>query len=145
MFAAAFYKGTRPGLQGIYSRGVRWVECGDYSHCELVFSDGMSASASWIDGGVRFKHIEFNPEHWDFIELPSEWEDDARLWFAEHVGMPYDITGNGRFLCGLVRESQGKVFCSEALAAALGLTEPWRYGPNGLANILRDMMKRRNG
>ena len=50
----AFYKGTRPGWQGIYSRAVRVIDRGPYSHCELVFSDGLSASASYIDGGVRF-------------------------------------------------------------------------------------------
>ena len=53
---AAFYKGTRPGLQGIYSRAVRAIDRGPYSHCELVFSDGLSASASYIDGGVRLSH-----------------------------------------------------------------------------------------
>lgn len=41
---AAFYRGTRPGLQGIYSRAVRWIDRGPYSHSELVFSDGLSAS-----------------------------------------------------------------------------------------------------
>src|SRR3546814_7608950 len=41
---------------GIYSRVTRLVDGGPYSHCELVFSDGLSASASFIDGGVRFKH-----------------------------------------------------------------------------------------
>lgn len=43
---AAFYKATRPGLQGIYSRAVRWIDRGPYSHSEPVFSDGLSASAS---------------------------------------------------------------------------------------------------
>ena len=28
-----------------------------YSHCEMVFSDGICASASLRDGGVRFKYI----------------------------------------------------------------------------------------
>ena len=27
-------------------------------------------------------------------------------------------------------------FCSEAMAAALKLKEPWRFGPNGLAAVL---------
>ena len=54
---AAFYKATRPGWQGIYSRAVRWIDRGPYSHAELVFSDGLSASASYIDGGVRLKRM----------------------------------------------------------------------------------------
>ena len=75
---AAFYKATRPGLQGLYSRAARAVDRGPYSHCELVFSDGLSGSASYIDGGVRLKRIDFDPEHWDFIELPAHLEPAAR-------------------------------------------------------------------
>ena len=136
-FRAVFYKGTRPGLAGIYNRLVRWIGRGPYSHCELIFSDGMAASASWMDGGVRFKKIEFDPDRWDFIDLPLELEASARLWFAEHAGQGYDLMGNLRFLFGIVRESAGKWFCSEALGAAVGVSEPWRHEPNGSAAILR--------
>ena len=133
---AAFYKATRPGLQGIYSRAVRWVDRGPYSHCELVFSDGQSASASWMDGGVRFKRIDYDPAHWDFIEIPAYLESAARAWFELHEGEPYDLQGNLRFAFFMVSESPDGRFCSEALAAALGLREAWRLGPNGLAALL---------
>ena len=138
-FQAAFYKGTRPGMAGIYNRLVRFIDRGPYSHCELIFSDGMAASASWMDGGVRFKKIDFNPEHWDFIPLHPEDEAAARQWFIDHEGEPYDLPGNLRFLCGLVLESESGWFCSEAKMAALGFADPWRYGPNGASALLRDM------
>lgn len=134
---AAFYKGTRPGWQGIYSRIVRWVDRGPYSHCELIFSDGISASSSWMDGGVRLKRIDYNPEHWDFIELPTHLEPTARAWFEAHKGEPYDILGNLRFVFFMIREAKNGWFCNEAIAAALGDLEPWRIGPNGLAARLR--------
>lgn len=134
---AAFYKGIRPGLQGIYSRAVRLVDRGPYSHCELVFSDGISASASWIDGGVRLKRIDYNPEHWDFIALPAHLEDAARQWFTDHEGRGYDLLGNLRFVFWMVRESDKDWFCSEAVGAALGMSEAWRLGPNGLAAALK--------
>ena len=51
-FQLALYKHTRPGLQGVYSRLVRLVDRGPYSHCELVFSNGLSASSSFIDGSA---------------------------------------------------------------------------------------------
>lgn len=133
---AAFYKSTRPGWQGLYSRLVRWIDHGPYSHCELIFSDGLSASASYIDGGVRFKRIAFDPEHWDFIDLPTVLEPAARAWFEAHAGKCYDVWGNVRFLLPWLSDSVDKWFCSEALAAAIGLREPWRYGPNGLAAVL---------
>ena len=138
---AAFYKGTRPGLQGLYSRAVRWIDRGAFSHCELIFSDGLSASASYIDGGVRFKAIDYSqhPEHWDFFDLPDELEDYARDWFERNAGAPYDLLGNVRFVLPWVRDSETGWFCSEALGAALRWREPWRYGPNGAAALVRTM------
>lgn len=135
-FYAAFYKGTRPGLAGIYNRGVRWWEPGKYSHCELVFSDGLSASSSYIDDGVRFKRIVFNHDNWDFIELPAHLERAAYMWFTKHIGEGYDLVGNLRFLFDFMRNRNGKWFCSEALGESLGMVEPWRLGPNGLAAVL---------
>ena len=138
----ALYKGTRPGLQGIYSRITRWLDCGPYSHVELVFSDGTSASSSFIDGGVRFKTITYNPAHWDFIEVPSYRENAARYWFREHCGQPYDLWGNVRFMFGFVRDSKSKWFCSEAVMAALGYREAYRYGPSGMAEVLSRLYMR---
>ena len=128
----AFYKGTRKGLQGLYSRLARWVDSGPYSHCELVFSDGLSASASFIDGGVRFKQIKYKPEQWDVVELQGFDEDKARQWFEDHEGEKYDLLGNLRFIFFFVKPSNNKWFCSEAIAEALGISESWRLGPNGL-------------
>ena len=132
----ALYRGTRPGLQGLYSRAVRLIDRGPYSHCELVFDSGICASASFIDNGVRFKTIEFDPAHWDFINVPWAENTKALDWFSKHLGEPYDLPGNLRFIVGVVPNSDGNWFCSEAIAAALGLPEPWRLGPNGLAAIL---------
>ena len=127
----AFYKATLPGVQGLYSRLVRFIDRGAYSHCELVFSDGMSASSSFLDRGVRFKQIDFDPAKWDIVEVTGD-EKSARQWFNAHAGQPYDLIGTARFIFGVIPPSQKKWFCSEAVAAALGMNEPWRYGPCGL-------------
>lgn len=128
----AFYKGTRKGIQGIYSRLARFVDNGPYSHCEIIFSDGLSASASFIDGGVRFKQIEYNLDHWDIVELQGFDEGKARQWFEDHEGEKYDILGNLRFIFFFIKPSFNKWFCSEAIAEALDIIESWRLGPNGL-------------
>lgn len=136
---AAFYKSTRPGLAGVYNRLVRWFERGPHSHCELIFSDGMAASSSFMDGGVRFKKIDFDPAKWDFLDLPPEKEARARAWFVKHEGEKYDLMGNVRFMFGWVSDSPDKWFCSEALAASLGIKDPFRYGPNTLFSALQLM------
>lgn len=136
---AAFYKGTRPGLNGMYSRAVRLVDRGPYSHCEVVFSKGLSGSASWVDGGVRLKSIDYrqHPENWDFFPLPGHLEAKVWEWFCTHAGEGYDLPGNLRFVSWMVRESPSNWFCSEAYCTSLGIPEPWRFGPNGAASLTR--------
>jgi hypothetical protein len=139
MLQVAFYKGTRPGIAGLYNRLTRWLDHGPYSHCELVFGDGESASASFMDGGVRFKRIGYSSGQWDFVPIPLRYELAARVWFTLHQGAAYDLMGNLNALLGFVPDSTDKWFCSEAIAAALQLTEPWRYKPNGLAAVLKEL------
>lgn len=134
MLRAAFYKGTRPGLTGIYNRLVRWWDRSIYSHCEIVFPSGWCASSSYMDNGVRFKVIDFDPEHWDFVDLPAHLESRAFLWFEEHRGQKYDVLGNLHFVVSPVADDKRKWFCSEAIAAALGIPDPWRYTPGTLAS-----------
>lgn len=133
----AFYRGTRPGVAGIYNRGVRLQTKGPYSHCEAVFSDGWSASASFADGGVRFKRIDYEPAKWNFIEIPDYLEPRIRAWFEEHEGDLYDILGNIHFLLPIVGDSKFRYCCSEALGAAIGIPDAWRFHPNSLYAILK--------
>jgi hypothetical protein len=137
MLRAAFYKGIHPGLPGLYNRAVRWWTRSAYSHVELLFSTGHAASSSYMDGGVRFKVIDFDPALWDFVDLPAHLEKAAFEWFLAHRGQPYDLLGNLHFIVAPVRNDKRKWFCSESVAAALGLPEPWRYDPATLASALR--------
>jgi hypothetical protein len=133
---AAFYKATPPGVRGLYNRGIQAWTDSPYSHVELIFSDGLAASSSFMDHGVRFKYIDFAPERWDFVPLPGFEERDARAWFEEHRGEGYDLLGNGHFVFAPITGNSERWFCSEACAAALGLPEPWRYDPATLFSVL---------
>lgn len=140
-FRAAFFRANRPGLPGVYNRAVKARGRGPYSHVELIFSDGMAASSSFEDKGVRFKLIDFDPERWDFIELPAAWEPYARQWFEEHEDMGYDVWGNVFLALGFISHSIDKVFCSEAAGAALGIEQAFRLEPNTLYPILKRMVE----
>lgn len=131
----ALYKGTRPGLQGVYNRLVRWWTASPYSHCEVVFSDGVSASSSWVDGGVRLKVIEFDPDKWDLIDIHGD-EDKARAWFIKHSIDGYDLLGMFWFVWGGLRQDKEKWSCSEACGAALQIKDSWRFDPCQLAIVL---------
>jgi hypothetical protein len=133
----AFYKGTHKGITGIYSIGVRLVTNSPYSHCELILSDGRSASASFLDKGVRYKQIEYtNKDNWDFLTIPDWYEPAAINWFNAHAGQSYDLLGNLHFLIGFIRDDDDDWFCSEALAASLGITNPDKYDPGTLYTTL---------
>ena len=132
----ALYKGKRGGFAGAFDAAVRWWTRGAYSHVELIFSDGMSASASARDGGVRFKDIEYHPDRWDIIEIEAD-EHFADVWFSTREGLGYDYFG----LFGFVwRPHSGSAllwFCSEIVMGALKFDDPWQFNPNMVGTIAR--------
>lgn len=133
----AFYKSRRPGIAGIYNWLVQKWTKSQYSHVEVEFNTGICASASYLDGGVRFKEINFSNHNWDFIEVSDLLQPKAVAWFNEHEDSKYDLFGNAHFILGGVGDSPDKWFCSEAVAAALGMTDPWRYDPATLYSALQ--------
>jgi hypothetical protein len=136
----AFYKGTRPGIEGLFSRAVRWWTNGPFSHCEAVLVTDIAgrawcASSSFIDGGVRLKWIDLAPEHWTLIDVDA----DPQLvhgWYTAHAGAKYDIGALIGFVGRRGDGSKDKFMCSESVAAALGFPEAWRLDPNTLHAVL---------
>ena len=125
-------------MAGLYNRLVRAWESGVCSHCELIFSDGMSGSASMIDGGVRLKRIDYDPQNWVVVDLGKTFDEHyARMWFEDRDKVAkYDLLGQFHFIIAPIRGSKSRYWCSESMAAALQLADPWRYGPNLLYAIL---------
>lgn len=128
----ALKKTPRPGLFGPLSHRVAChLDHSPYSHGELVFKTGKSAS-SVIGEGVRFKDIKYSSGAWDFFTLPDELEPAAHAWFMRHVGAPYDHMGMFRFGFGVLPQSPTRWFCTEAISASLGWSKPHIYGPDGV-------------
>lgn len=130
----AFYKGRHRGWRGLLDAAVRWWTRGPYSHVELVLADGTCWSSSARDGGVRDKAINLTSGNWDLLPVAGD-EAAAAAWFADHAGAGYDWLG----LFGFVWRASGgegaRWFCSEAVAAALGYRDAWRFDPNTLAAV----------
>lgn len=114
----------------------RWTNS-IYSHCELVVG-GVCYSSSAMDGGVRGKKINLDPEKWDVIDLP---------WVRGEGVVDYFVATDHHFYgwMGLVysqvlnRNWSGEAhqFCSQWCAAAMGLPNPASYSPATLADIAR--------
>ena len=88
---------------------------------------------------MRFKRIDFDPAHWDFVELAGD-ESAARQWFTERMGHKYDLLGNVGFIFGFVRDDPDKYSCAESIAAALGFVDPWRFSPAILNAVTRNAL-----
>jgi hypothetical protein len=122
----AFFKGRHPGIKGWLGVMTKWWTDGPYSHAELVVGetpDGKSIcwSSTYLDRGVR----------------QSAEQAAALAWFEQHAGEPYDVLGLLGFVWRREEGAKSKWFCSEAVAAALGWPEAWRFDPNTFAAILK--------
>lgn len=155
----ALYKGRRDGTgwrvwAARFTDGLtRVLTRGQYSHCEIAVrlpeNDVADAvqyecySASIRDGGVRTKVMPLPTAKWDLIPLPSTpeaHEQLQRVWTATE-GQGYDLRGALGIAFGL-RHNHRRWFCSEWCAAALGLSDGWRWSPNDLATIVPTLYKK---
>lgn len=134
---AAFFRGRHPGLKGLFGQLIKSYSLGRYSHVELQFDDGICASSTVADRGVRYLLLDLDPKDWDFVELPDHLQPAAKLWFDAHIGKAYDFWGDAHFLIGFIAASRDKWFCSRAVADALGIEDGWRYDPNSLASAIK--------
>lgn len=133
----AFYHGPRSGWWKLVTWLVRWRTRGRFDHVEVIFSDGITASASISHGGIKFiADKDHSYTDWVIVDLAHD-EARARRWFEKHQGAAFDLWGVLGFLLGFTRGHDDRWFCSEAVAAAIGLTEPWRFDPNTLHAVVQ--------
>ncbi len=128
----AFYKGRKRLFNRLTSFWLR----GPYSHCEVIVGTSPTGkaiciSSSFLDGGVRIKHIALKPEHWDVIDVGGD-PNDAWHWAAHHEGQGYDLLGFVGFIYRVLGQDDNRWFCSEAVADMLGIPDAWRFDPCSL-------------
>jgi len=139
----AFYKGRGTATD----RLIRTVTRSQFSHVELVLGpavlgqEARCLSASYRDGGVRFKIIRLTPGRWVLRDVGG-WADPERAWnrAAVQIGADYDLMGIAlTFALPLRREAHGKWFCSELCADALDLPRPHTIAPGDLFDWVQRM------
>jgi len=133
----AFYKGKG----GTFNKLIKWWTRSEITHVELIIDD-IWYSSSHIDGGVRGKVIDYNPDHWDIYELNNIDEYRARKVIADAIGCGYDWTGIvGSQVLPFGIQWPYRYFCSELVGAALMVKSPQRYAPNELLRLLKNKDK----
>lgn len=124
--------------------GTRIVQKGLYAqvtHTEAILAvhaDGTVdiGSATLRENRVRVKeHVRLNPRHWLIADVPQWDVDAAHDWFMEHYGERYDIRGAFASWTPIMWQRDNQWFCSESIAAAVGMKTPSLYGPSLLADV----------
>lgn len=105
----------------------------------------MSGSASFVDKGVRLKYIPYDSGNWDFVDLPSEWEESVRVKFNSKLELPYDLLGNFGFIFPAFDNHRDAYFCSEIMAECINLEKPELFTPGTLKYTLQLVMEKYNG
>lgn len=132
MVKIALYKGKGQ----IGNALVRWWKRSPYSHCEIVIGE-QCFSSSVMDGGVRQKRIDLDPDKWDVFTVRGASPASVLAYFSATQGQPYSWAG---LLWAQVfnreRDEPHAAFCSEWCAAALGIPDPQLHSPGSLGNLV---------
>ena len=136
----AFYKAFQERATKM-DVAIALASFGNYSHVELIFSNGESFSISARDGGARFKEISYSPEVWDIKEIEitdyneSKIREDANLL----IGTEYDYIGAMISVLPFCYTNDNKSFCSEVVVNLINkyygykeLKDGCKYSPSKL-------------
>ena len=137
----AFYKGLRkenPNSR-IGDRLICLVTGKPFSHCELVefsrpvvgLTTASMLSSSLRDGGVRAAWRVLDSDRWVVVEFDGD-SKPAIDYIRGRIGTPYGWFDLLSFLLPFSVSWSGSDFCSEVVAAALGLDKPWHTSPGDL-------------
>lgn len=134
--------------QSMYAGLIRWWTKSEYSHCELLFSDGMMFSSHVADKGTRYvKNQYFNYLYWDVLEIPitDKQEKVMRDFCDSELYCRYDWWGIWfSQIIRMQREDPEKWFCSEICTTAwqrigfLGDSRPCTFSPGKLYKRMRE-------
>lgn len=81
-------------------------------------------------GGMRFKRINPFNGNWDVVCLPKS--IDARkgaIWAKDNEGRAYNWNLMIGYIAWFIPDNKNRLLCSQAVAAQLGVQEPWRFDP----------------
>lgn len=129
----------------IFEKLCSWKMQGPYTHVEALFGPDpvnpkltVCASSKFTEGGVRITSLDFSDTTlWDILEVPGIDEAKSLQWFKDHAGEPYDTRGLIQFITFFpVGHNPKGWFCDEACLASIGMTEAYRFDPNGMYGIL---------
>jgi hypothetical protein len=134
--------------ESLFAKLISWWTESEYSHVELRFSDGLTYSADFQLGVIKFI-TRYDPLKWDIftIELPDEEVRLIRDTLDAECGLPYDWFG---ILLAQVfksgRDNPAAWFCSELATYAFQSASYFTYlkpcdiSPGGFYTLCKDQL-----
>jgi len=126
------WAGTRIVQKGLYAQ-VTHTEAILVVHVDGTVDIG---SATLRENKVRIKErVRLNHKHWLIADVPQWDAAEARKWFVKNKGKRYDWRGAFVSWLPIMWQRDDQLFCSESIAAAVGMKTPSLYGPSLLADV----------
>ena len=129
----ASYKAFNPDSTWL-DKAIGIMSFGKYSHSELIFSSGhYSFSISPRDGGARVKNINFNPDHWDIVDLKLTDKEEIRILgeCSKMAYYRYDYIGALFSISPFCIKKKNKGFCSQVITNLLSETNAYCHLGDG--------------
>lgn len=123
---------------------------GEFSHVEIMFSDGLCFSSVSEEKGVRIKEMEVTPEEWEIIDIGhKDIEGQVKEYCMQFVGKKYDWLGILGFILSPIYDriygKPEKYYCSEIVTEVLckfDIIECYqRISPNELYRKIQEKLK----
>lgn len=131
----------------LFSKLVCWWFRTDTAHCEVIVSDTLCLSSSFLDkningkNGVRLKTIDMPSEKWRIYEYDSD-ATDPLDWYEKHKEYTYDHLAILGFLFRPLKDQRKGMTCSEVMASILKLEAPHTYAPHHIESYLKKVANR---
>lgn len=124
----AFYGG--PG--DVITTLIKLVSQGEFSHTELVFSDGrwIGASGRGKDKGVRWAVVPLSLDNWIFVTVDAteEQEKEIRRLAVSQIGQPFDWKGVISHLIPWLESDDG-FYCTNFIVRLMHAVGLWKDIP----------------
>ena len=140
----AFYRGRHSGRIGPWL--LAWWQRCDWSHVAVLWQidaeRGMAlVSEATLAHGVQTHWRPWAPWMWDLWELAGISDEPVRLWWRQQEGSAYDWRGLLGFIIRRIKGRSRAYWCSEAVAASIGLHDAWRYDVALMASVAKHIGK----
>lgn len=116
---------------------IRLGTLSSWSHCGVI--DGDHVIDTTFASGVRripIKEWKIHYTRYEIVNFPVKNKQDSVAFARNQIGKKYDYLGIVSFIAHRNLEDRDKYFCSELVAAAIGIKyKPWRLSPQFLRMV----------